>query len=109
MHTIKAHVRSTALTIHNLSTRWTGWSASCPSHFTTTESSAVPAEQEGRWDPETGLDCFGEGKNLALVWNLTMIHWLAAADKSYTNIFIQHSLGCSLLQFQESLTILISS
>jgi len=43
-----------------------GWSASCPSHFTTRESTAVPAEQEGGWDPETGLDCFGEEKILLL-------------------------------------------
>jgi len=24
---------------------------------------------------QTGLDCFGEEKNLALVWNVTKIHW----------------------------------
>jgi hypothetical protein len=30
------------------------------------ENTAVSAEQEGRWDTETGLNCFGEEKILPL-------------------------------------------
>jgi hypothetical protein len=30
------------------------------------ENTAVSAQQEGRWDTETGLDCFAEEKILPL-------------------------------------------
>jgi hypothetical protein len=68
VHTVKAHVRSTALTIH--STSWTGVVSYMPKSLYCSGKHCCTC-----WTHRLVWIALEKKKNLALVWDLTMIHW----------------------------------